>query len=269
MSAALGYAPAAAVPAWIAALGEAVHEERAAVLNHPLYRCLDSLPRVRAFLEVHVFAVWDYMSLLKSLQMELTCVRAPWVPVGRPAARRLINELVLAEESDVAENDFASHFELYLAAMDQAGADRGPVTAFVQLLQSGHPVPWALVQADAPAPAVRFLGATRRFIDQTPLHCRAAAFAFGRVDLVPAMFERLGAIPDPHGALPGFKDHLVRHVRPGAEARARLAVRMVDDLVGTHPGRRRDCVEAARAALIARAELWDGVLEQFRGPIRP
>ena len=51
-----------------------------ALLNHPLYRRIDTLPALRLFMEHHVFAVWDFMSLLKELQRRLCCTTVPWAP---------------------------------------------------------------------------------------------------------------------------------------------------------------------------------------------
>src|SRR6195952_3025556 len=45
-----------------------IAEARTEVVKHPVYARLDNLSAVQTFLEHHVFAVWDFMSLLKSLQ---------------------------------------------------------------------------------------------------------------------------------------------------------------------------------------------------------
>jgi hypothetical protein len=74
--------------------------ERTALLEHALYRRMASIDDLRTFMEHHVFAVWDLMSLLKSLQAKLTCVDVPWVPRATAEAQRLVNEIVLIEERD-------------------------------------------------------------------------------------------------------------------------------------------------------------------------
>ena len=53
---------------------------RHALLNHPIYGEVDSLNRLREFMQMHVFAVWDFMSLVKRLQNELTSNSLPWIP---------------------------------------------------------------------------------------------------------------------------------------------------------------------------------------------
>lgn len=84
-----------------------------------MYERLQTLPDLRCFMEHHVFAVWDFMSLLKVLQRELTCTAVPWVPTANAPARRLVNEIVLEEESDLdSEGRPTSHFELYVRAME-------------------------------------------------------------------------------------------------------------------------------------------------------
>src|SRR3954454_13753357 len=115
-------------------LEEEIGDARRAVVEHPLYAALDSLAAIRTFQEHHVFAVWDFMSLLKSLQRNLTCVTLPWVPTGPTGSRRLINDITLVEESDERGDGFISHFELYLEGMTEAGADTSTIDGFIAML---------------------------------------------------------------------------------------------------------------------------------------
>jgi hypothetical protein len=57
---------------------------RAQLKNHTLYKQLQTMSDVTLFMEHHVFAVWDFMSLLKSLQNHLTTTSLPWVPAKHP-----------------------------------------------------------------------------------------------------------------------------------------------------------------------------------------
>ena len=117
----------------IARLQDAVTETRNRVITHPLYASLDNHEAIVTFMEHHVFAVWDFMSLLKSLQRNLTCVNVPWVPSGPSGSRRLINDIVLVEESDELGGGFISHFELYVNGMAEAGADTTVINRFIEL----------------------------------------------------------------------------------------------------------------------------------------
>ncbi|RZK24101.1 MAG: DUF3050 domain-containing protein, partial [Hymenobacter sp.] len=131
---------------------------RQQLVDHPLYYSIGSLADLRVFMEYHVFAVWDFMSLLKALQRDLTCTTLPWVPTGNPATRRLINEIVLEEETDVdPEGHATSHFELYLRAMRECGADTAPVQRLLTALAGGASVPAALAAAQAPAAVQEFV----------------------------------------------------------------------------------------------------------------
>lgn len=97
---------------------------RERLLNHPIYTAVNSLDRLREFMRIHVFAVWDFMSLVKRLQGELTTQRLPWMPPFRPEIARFANEVVLGEETDLnLDGKPLSHFELYLRAMDEVGAE--------------------------------------------------------------------------------------------------------------------------------------------------
>jgi hypothetical protein len=250
----------------LVALREAVDPVRRRVVDHPVYGGLDDLERVRVFLGIHVFAVWDFMSLLKTLQRELTCVAVPWVPSGPAASRRLINEIVLVEESDTLGEGHTSHFELYLRAMARAGADTGPIAAFVDRLREGESVARALKLAGAPQGAVDFIATTWGIIESAPVHCQAAAFAFGREDLIPEMFRQVVRIDDAGGALAVFKDYLARHVVVDDEQHTPMAMAMLVDLCGDDPVKWEGCANTVRTALEARVALWDAVVAGF--PVR-
>jgi hypothetical protein len=234
---------------------------RQAVTSHPIYRRMRQVADVTTFMEHHVFAVWDFMSLLKSLQRNLTCVDIPWVPKGPPASRRLINDIVLVEESDELGDGFISHFELYVNGMREAGADTTAIDKLVDLLRAGTGVQDALAAAGVPAPSVEFAGATWRIIEDLPVHCQAAAFAFGREDLIPEMFEQVIQISDADGKLDVFKDYLARHIEVDGEQHTPMAMQMLADLCGQAPGLWDECVDTVIRALRARTRLWDGIVD--------
>ncbi len=241
-------------------LKEAVGPARHSVISHPMYHKLDSLTAVKTFMRHHVFAVWDFMSLLKSLQRQLTCVEVPWVPSGPTGSRRLINDIVLVEESDELGRGFISHFELYLEGMSQAGADRSAIDAFIELIREGKPVLTSLKEAGAPEASAEFTTTTWGFIESLPIHCQAAAFAFGREDLIPDMFDQVVEVnADLGNQLSTFVDYLRRHIQVDAEEHTPMAMQMLADLCGDDPARWRECEETVNAALAARCRLWDGI----------
>ncbi len=241
---------------------------RERVVAHPLYARLTDPSAIRTFQEHHVFAVWDFMSLLKSLQRSLTCVEVPWVPTGPTGSRRLINDIVLVEESDELHGGFISHFELYLGGMTEAGADTGPITAFLRLLRAGHPVPDSLAEARVPAASAEFVATTWQFIEQAPVHARAAAFAFGREDLIPEMFQQVVGVNQLVGGLDTFVDYLARHIEVDGEQHTPMAMQMLADLCGDDEQNWADCARTVNAALTARARLWDGILAAIGEPVR-
>ncbi|GAA0341182.1 DUF3050 domain-containing protein [Actinoallomurus spadix] len=241
-------------------LKDSIEPARQKVVRHPLYHQLNSMDAVVAFMEHHAFAVWDFMSLLKSLQRTLTCVQVPWVPSGPTGSRRLINDIVLVEESDELGTGFISHFELYLQGMRQAGADTTRVDAFLDLLRTGRPVLSSLKEAGAPEPAAEFVATTWEFIENAPVHCQAAAFAFGREDLIPDMFDQVAALNAEYGALSTFVDYLRRHIQVDSEEHTPMAMQMLADLCGDDHGKWAQCEETINLALAARTRLWDGIL---------
>lgn len=230
---------------------------------HPLYAHISTLADVRRFMQSHVFAVCDFMSLLKSLQRVLTCVDLPWTPTPHPASRRFINEIVFGEESDLYQGRPVSHFELYLEAMEQAGADTAPIR---RLVASASERPDRPALDGAPPAARAFVESTFRTIRERSPAAQAAAFAFGREDAIPGMFRALvhHLNREHHGELSLFVWYLERHIEIDGDEHGPLALGMVSDLCGDDPALWQEAADAAEEALTARLRLWDGVLEQLR-----
>lgn len=245
-------------------LEQAVSEARDRVVTHPLYANLDNHDAIVTFMEHHVFAVWDFMSLLKSLQSHLTCVTVPWIPTGPTGSRRLINDIVMVEESDELGAGFISHFELYVNGMKEAGADTTAVEKLVDLLRAGTPVRVALDQAGVPKPSVEFAATTWTIIDTLPTHCQAGAFAFGREDLIPDMFTQVVAVNERSQRLGTFVDYLERHIEVDGEQHTPMAMQMLADLCGDDETKWHECAATINIALAARARLWDNILEAIK-----
>lgn len=236
---------------------------RARLLEHPLYARMGSLDDVRMFMRSHVFAVWDFMSLLKRLQRDLTCVTVPWVPVGDAEVRFLINEIVCGEESDVdPRGGRIAHFDLYLRAMREAGADTFAVDKALATVRAGRSTASALVSAGVPAGAAAFSGATFSLATNGKSHEVAAAFTFGREDLIPDMFtELVTRLSREHpGKLDTFRYYLERHIEVDGGHHGAISLRMVELLCGEDDTRWEQATQAAQAAIEARLGLWDGIL---------
>ncbi len=243
-------------------LQQEIAHMRQLVLTNGLYYRIQTMADLRRFMEHHVFAVWDFMSLLKALQRELTCVSVAWVPTANAATRRLINEIVLEEETDVdAQGQPTSHFELYVRAMDECGADTAPIRRLVAVAAAGGSVESALDAAQVPDSVRQFVDTTFSIVQSGAPHTVAAAFTFGREDLIPALFRQL--VGELRSRFPGqldtFTYYLDRHIQLDEEVHAPLAQQMVRELCADDPGRWLECQQVATRCLEARLALWDGI----------
>ncbi len=246
----------------ISSLQQSIAPARARLTAHPLYRAVQDPATLQTFMQFHVYAVWDFMSLLKALQQSLTCTRVPWIPVGSANTRYLINEIVTGEESDVDEQGRRiSHFELYLRAMHQAGALTTTIDALIAMLAGGTPAAEAIAKK-APTPVQPFLKFTFDTIASDEPHRIAAVFTFGREDLIPDLFLPLVQMlsRDKPGSFDIFRYYLERHIEVDGGHHSHLAMAMVEELCGDDDIRWQQAATAAIAALEARIALWDAVL---------
>ena len=239
---------------------EALKEQ---LITHPIYEAVETLQDLRCFMEHHIYAVWDFMSLLKALQSAVAPAQTPWMPSPRPEMRRFINEIVLGEECDEYHVDgtrrFISHFELYLLAMEEVQADTRPIRQFIAVVNENG-VEAALRLPVVPQPAIAFVRSTFQFVEEQRDHCTASAFAFGREDLIPSMFEALlQRMKISEVIAPNFHYYLKRHTQLDGEIHGPLALQLVATLCGQNPDRELEARRAAEKALEARIVFWDGV----------
>jgi hypothetical protein len=236
-------------------------DARERLVRHRIYGLVNSAARLRRFMESHVFAVWDFQSLLKAMQQRLTCTTVPWVPTADPEARRLVNEIVLDEESDeLPEGGSASHFELYLDGMRKAGADTTPIERLLGLLVDGAPLPQSLVACGAPPAAAAFVRRSFAVIESGSTHGIVAAFTYGREDVIPDMFRSLVsslAARDP--GWERFHWYLERHIEADDEKHGPVCRRIVSRLCGDDAAKWAEASAAARGGIEARIEFWDAI----------
>ncbi len=231
------------------------------ILNHELYRVMASVEDVQTFMEYHVWAVWDFMTLLKGLQQKLTCVSVPWVPKGDPKIRLMINEIVMGEESDEVVGGL-SHFEWYLMAMDEVGANRAPIDCFIEALRAGRETRAALAEAELPQAAASFVAHTLDIVSRGQVHEIAAAFTVGRENLIPDMFPMMiKSLRQPgRQQVDMFCAYMERHVEVDGEEHGPLSRKMMALLCEDSQQKVSQAYGVALEALEMRKQLWDGAL---------
>jgi hypothetical protein len=221
--------------------------------NHDAYKALNSLKSVRTFMEYHIYAVWDFMSLLKSLQQRLTCVEVPWVESKQdPEVVRFINEIVIGEESDLdPEGNAVSHYSLYLKAMEEVGADTSRVKQFIET-QDLSLIP------EGAREFVEYNLKTAK--DGTDVEV-ASAFLYGREKLIPDMFTAIkNVMSDEKVDCPTLIYYLERHIELDGDEHGPLAEKCLQALCGDDKAKWHSAEDVAVESLKLRSSLWDAVL---------
>jgi Protein of unknown function (DUF3050) len=235
---------------------KAIETEQEALVHHPVYQTFNDIEALRHFMEIHVFAVWDFMSLLKSLQRHLTCVELPWRPSKYPpVVVRLINQIVLGEESDVdPKGEVMSHFELYLKSMEEVGADTSRIREFLKTMNP------ELIAPQARAFVKRNLEVAR----EGHVVEVAASFFWGREKLIPNMFQSVvNVLKKENVQAPTLLYYLERHIEVDEGEHGPLALQCLDYLMGESEELKLLGLRAGTEALALRRELWDATLKSL------
>ena len=240
-------------------------DERTSLKNHPLYNSIKTEKQIHVFMENHIFAVWDFMSILKSLQIELTCVQVPWRPKNNGNLSRLINEIVLGEESDKDRyGEHMSHFEIYYHAMKEAGANTDCIERFLTELDVVE-VSEALLISNTPIPARKFVNQTFNYLKSASPHICATIFTLGREEIIPDMFRKIVADLNNNssGKFKSFIYYLDRHIGLDEEEHTPLALKMIKELCGEDDSKWNECIECSKSVMRSRIEFWDNILDEI------
>lgn len=252
-------------------INDTIQPQKNILLQHPLYKKVKTIEDLKCFLENHVFAVWDFMSLLKALQSKLTCTTTPWFATDNPETRYLINEIVLAEESDLTiDGRRQSHYEMYIEAMRDCGADSSEIDGFLAQVRSLQNIFVAIKISDLHPNVKAFLDFTFRVIEIGKPHEIAAAFTFGREDLIPDMFTAIlknfqENFPDTD--LSKLIYYFERHIELDADEHGPMAMQMITELCGNDAQKWKEVEEIAVMALEKRIGLWDAIEENIAAKV--
>ena len=255
----------------IEALKLSLKNDHQLLTNHAVFSAIHTIEDLRIFMQWHVFAVWDFMSLVKRLQSELTTESIPWCPPANASAAKLINEIVLGEESDETPLGPMSHFDLYTKAMDEVGASTQQIHAFLDMLKKGNSLSIALNNANVPQPVQRFVISTINTCKNEKTHQVAGNFFYGRENVIPEMFQALLTTWSINLAeVPLLKFYLERHIEVDSGDHGPAAERMINEITENDPVLIREVLDAGISAISERHQLWDSLLKNLveRAPLK-
>ena len=235
------------------------------IYKHKLFHKRLETRHVRYFMESHIFSVWGFMSVLKSLQFSLSRNSLPWVPTEntRNGLTSFINEIVLSEESDYIEGiGYVSHFEIYLEAMKEIGADSSKILKLIDCINredSAYEIINNLDILDEVKDFVKFDLDTALSEDLPKI---VGSFTLGREKVIPNMFEHIVQSVANANATNKFTTYLSRHIDIDGDRHGPLSSKLLDKLCSSDKNL-EVAYQAGIDSLNLRLKVWDKISDNI------
>lgn len=234
--------------------------------KHEIYNHIKTIDDIKKFMRYHVFSVWDFMSLLKSLQNDLTCISIPWIPNENSKVTRLINEIVLIEESDIYNDIPQSHYQMYIDAMKDIKANCFDIQILISVIKNNGSIFTYLNKSNIDIRIKNYLRNTFDIINTNKTHLKLAAFTYGREDIIPTMFleivKQLKVKEDKR--LDKFIYYLERHIEVDDEDHSPMCKEILIEICGNNTSMWKEVEVCAKKCIENRIYLWDAILEKIK-----
>jgi len=238
--------------------------------SHKLFQDSDKFleEELKIFMSYHVYAVWDFMSIVKCLQSYICPSSYPWKPskYTKNGIAHFINEIIFSEESDNDDQgNYYSHFDLYVMAMNDIGVDVKEINDFIF---SCNQIPMKFNNknsANLPFESMEFVKNTFECLNTNSFANTAAIFTFGRETTIPDMFSKiLSKIDENNTKFSKLRLYITRHIDIDSSRHGPLSIKLFEYAHGNNQEYYDEAIKFAIKAIDSRIKLWDGVLKKIQ-----
>lgn len=240
-----------------------IENETLALINHPLYNNIKTEEDINVYMFNQVWCVWDFMTLVKSIQISIVPPNILWIPPKYPELGAYIYEVLLTEETDKSYDGGTSlsHFQTYLKAMNESKVDTTAVDLFINQLESGYDFETAIERCGVHTEAKEFVSSTYEFA-KSGLHISTAVFCLSREGIIPDMFTNLLANTTLSNNYKIFNWYLNRHIYLDSQSHGPLSIKLFKTIIDT-PQKQEEALEASLKALKARNKFFNYIVNSI------
>jgi hypothetical protein len=176
-------------------------------------------------------------------------------------AARMINIIVLGEETDDIDGVALSHLELYIKAMNDSNIPTKDILGFIKKVSLIRGDVSLMVKFHNIPPYIKEFILNTLSMANSKSVITASAFLYGREDPIPEMFNKIVTmgIVDTNVH---FKKYLERHIELDHDHHAPMARKFIESIIKNDND--RNLIQLGRIqAINARIKLWDGIYNEL------